>query len=521
LLAFARRALLRIEHAYLTLAAARLDEPTVLTHRSQRWFVAVPTDLQPAERLARDNLDLVLEVCARADCDPLVVPAADPQRSRVIIPETQRDRFVARLRADWKRRALYAGPPRGRAFLVSAPAPSSLDGMPELQVFRPRALRDGGPLVLGEAACDVVFAPQDHGWLHLGLDNRVTERLQREDLEPAELELWGGRYRSARPLVSRQLAGSIRFPIHAVYTWVDGDDPNWQRQRDRYLDEQTARNDEAVNRSRYENRDELRHSLRSLWANAGWIEHVWLVTDGQVPGWLVDDHPRLTVVDHKEVFHDPEALPTFNSHAIEAQLHHIDGLSEQFLYLNDDVFFGRWVPAELFFLPNGLPRFFPSRHQLDLGPASPSDPPVMSAGKNGRDLLAERFGVIVTQKLKHTPHALLRSTQSELEQVFSEEFHRTTHSRFRHHTDVSFASSLSHHYGFLSGRAVPADLDYDYLDLPSPKLVDSLRDLQRRRHLQTFCVNDTFGEPAMLERRGPAIQRFLERYFPTPSGFER
>jgi hypothetical protein len=520
-LAFARRALLRVEHAYLSLAAARLREPTVLTHRSQRWFVAVPTDVQPAERLARDNLELVLQVCARAGCDALVVPAADPQRSRVIVPETQRRRFLERLEADWKRRVLYVGPPHGRAFLVDGPSPTSLDGRSELQVFRPRALPDGGPLALGESACDVVFAHEDEEWLHLGLDNRVTERLGHEQREPAELQLWGGRYPSARPLVSRELASSIRFPIHAVYTWVDGDDPTWRRRRDRHLDEQTARNEEAVNRSRYENRDELRYSLRSLWANAGWIEHVWLVTDGQVPDWLAEDHPRLTVVDHRDVFGDPEALPTFNSHAIEAQLHHIDGLSEQFLYLNDDVFFGRWVPPELFFLANGLPRFFPSRHQLDLGPATASDPPVMSAGKNGRDLLAERFGVVVTHKLKHTPHALLRSTQRELEEEFAEAYRRTTRSRFRHHSDVSFASSLSHHYGFLTGRAVPADLEYHYLDLPAPSLVDGLRELERRRHLQTFCINDTFGEPGLLERRGPTIQRFLERFFPTPSEFER
>ncbi|XMA37048.1 hypothetical protein O1157_11655 [Streptomyces albogriseolus] len=75
---------------------------------------------------------------------------------------------------------------------------------------------------------------------------------------------------------------------------------------------------------------------------AGFVRHVYIVTDGQTPEWLDADAPGITVVDHKDIF--PEGvLPVFNSHAIETRLHHIPGLSDHYLYFNDDVFVGRSV----------------------------------------------------------------------------------------------------------------------------------------------------------------------------------
>ena len=51
----------------------------------------------------------------------------------------------------------------------------------------------------------------------------------------------------------------------------------------------------------------------------------------------------------KEIFDDPEDLPTFNSHAIEHNIYKIKGLSERFLYMNDDFFFGQYITLEDFY----------------------------------------------------------------------------------------------------------------------------------------------------------------------------
>lgn len=58
----------------------------------------------------------------------------------------------------------------------------------------------------------------------------------------------------------------------------------------------------------------------------------------QVPLWLDVTHPRVTIVPHSRIFRNLSHLPTFSSPAIEANLHRIPGLSQQWLYFNDDVF---------------------------------------------------------------------------------------------------------------------------------------------------------------------------------------
>ena len=91
------------------------------------------------------------------------------------------------------------------------------------------------------------------------------------------------------------------------------------------------------------------YSLRALWLHAPFVRNIYLVTADQRPDWLDDSDDRITLVSHAEIFPDSDMLPTFNSHAIEACLHRIPGLSEHFIYMNDDVFFGREVSSDLFY----------------------------------------------------------------------------------------------------------------------------------------------------------------------------
>jgi hypothetical protein len=155
-------------------------------------------------------------------------------------------------------------------------------------------------------------------------------------------------------------------PIDAVYTWVNGSEDAhraevafWQLQQElegisgssqhhvsgNLTEQQLA---DQSSRSRFEDHEELRYSLRGLEKYAGWIRHVYIVTNGQVPTWLDLSHPRVTIVPHTVIFPSASHLPTFSSPAIEANLHRIPGLSKRFLYLNDDTFFGAPVVPDDF-----------------------------------------------------------------------------------------------------------------------------------------------------------------------------
>ncbi len=145
------------------------------------------------------------------------------------------------------------------------------------------------------------------------------------------------------------------FPVDAVVTWVNGSDAAYREKLRQVHSE--IKPGERIEAGRYRNNGELRYALRALAAYAPWLRTIYLLTDGQRPSWLKEDHPKIRVVDHKDCI-PSEFLPTFNSHVIESFLHRLPGLAKHYIYFNDDVFLGRPVRKTDFFTPNGLPRCF-------------------------------------------------------------------------------------------------------------------------------------------------------------------
>ncbi|XP_064011528.1 N-acetylglucosamine-1-phosphotransferase subunits alpha/beta isoform X2 [Pogoniulus pusillus] len=110
-----------------------------------------------------------------------------------------------------------------------------------------------------------------------------------------------------------------------------------------------SKQDEDISASRFEDNEELRYSLRSIERHAPWVRHIFIVTNGQIPSWLNLDNPRISIVTHQEIFQNVSHLPTFSSPAIESHIHRISGLSQKFIYLNDDVMFGKDVWPDDFY----------------------------------------------------------------------------------------------------------------------------------------------------------------------------
>jgi hypothetical protein len=187
--------------------------------------------------------------------------------------------------------------------------------------------------------------------------------------------------------------------------------------------------------------------------------------------------------------------------------------------LNDDVFFGRPVTPAHFFHPNGITKFFTSPALIPGGGVSPTDLPVNAAGKNSRWLIAQKFGTAISQKMKHTPHALRRSVLQEIEETFPEEHAATQRSRFRSPGDVPIASSLHHYFAYHSARATVGDIQYRYIDLSADLAARRLNTLLANRNMDTFCLNDTV-ESADPEAQREMLKRFLDAYFPVPSPYE-
>ena len=131
-------------------------------------------------------------------------------------------------------------------------------------------------------------------------------------------------------------SGRVCFDrVDIVYTWVNGSDEAWLSAKAAYSPAGASPQEH-----RFRDNNELRYSLRSIEKHAPWVGNIYIVTNGQVPRWLDVEHPKVFIVPHTAIFPDTGHLPTFSSSAIESHLHRIPGLSDKFIYFNDDVFLG-------------------------------------------------------------------------------------------------------------------------------------------------------------------------------------
>lgn len=144
-------------------------------------------------------------------------------------------------------------------------------------------------------------------------------------------------------------------PIDAVITWVNGQDKAHADKLTAYLERMHLPRLESAAPTRFNQCGELDYCVRSLLHFAPWLRTIYIVTDAQVPAIIQSlvgtaHEGRVRCVDHRQIFIGFESyLPTFNSLAIETMLWRIDGLSEQFIYLNDDCGLLRPVGYDDFF----------------------------------------------------------------------------------------------------------------------------------------------------------------------------
>lgn len=135
--------------------------------------------------------------------------------------------------------------------------------------------------------------------------------------------------------------------IDFVIPWVDGSDMEWQKDRAKYSHQKVIAND-------YRDWGFLKYWFRAVEKNAPWVNKIYFITYGHLPDFLDTNHPKLVIVNHKDYLPE-EYLPTFSANTIELNLHRIKGLSEHFIYFNDDTYILNSVKPTDFFV-NGLPR---------------------------------------------------------------------------------------------------------------------------------------------------------------------
>ena len=327
--------------------------------------------------------------------------------------------------------------------------------------------------------------------------------------------------------------------IDFVLPWVDGSDTDWIRERNHYL----GIKEENVETSRFRDWENLQYWFRGVEKFAPWVHRIYFVTWGHVPKWLNTAHPKLTVVRHEDYI-PAEYLPTFSSHPIELNLHRIKGLSDRFVYFNDDTFLIRQVQPEDFF-KNGLPRdccIETALVQDDIHNPFASilmnDAALVNMHYSKKEVIKKHWklwfhpacGTMVLRNLlmlpyrefssfkySHIASSFLKETFERVWQEEGEILDRVCRTRFRSASDVN--QYVMKYWQYMEGKYVPQ----------SPKTGrfytvgihdEQIHDTLRRQQCKMICINDTDNVGDFEKQKKRIIESF-ERILPEKSSFEK
>jgi hypothetical protein len=497
--------------------SALLTRPDVVLDRG---VLHLRHDSITAAQAETEDLLLVASALERAGIDTTLI-RHEGRAPAIVVDVVHRDASLDALRALGRHEPLYIKPRRGTAVLAAemSETADAADEPSSWRVYRPRITRRG-ELRYGASVGarlefwrfgEIVEAPLANALLRTESDA--------QDVVYTTVEKYGRPWRTIEGMFDPQ-PDEFTEPVDIVFSWVDGSSSEFQRQRAAQMAGYVVgEGDDGP--ARYRQVDELRYALRSVHMHAPWVRRIFIATDSPAPAWLLD-HPKVTIVRSEEFFADTDVLPIHNSHAVEAQLHRIDGLSEHFLYSNDDMFFARRVEPELFFTPAGITKFVECEVRIGAGAPSPERSGHDNALRINRDLLRERFGRTIVRDLEHCATPLRRSILTEMEQTFAEDFARTASSRFRSATDISVTNCLYHYYALLTGRAVVTRRPrIRYVQTTMARSLRRMEALADRRDVDMFCLNDGGIAEIPEDVRVNALHATLERMFPVRAPWER
>lgn len=329
--------------------------------------------------------------------------------------------------------------------------------------------------------------------------------------------------------------------IDFVIAWVDGNDLKWRERKKEY---QTSASTGLLSKwndsqARYRDWELLRYWFRGVEKFAPWVNRIHFVTCGQKPNWLNTEHPKLNLVNHEDYI-PSEYLPTFSSHCIELNLHRIQGLEEQFVYFNDDMFLTKTVAPEDFFrkgLPCDAAVLCPVNMVQNGIRAEINDLYVINdffeknevIKKNPYKWFAPCYGKMLLRTIctlpfsrfrgfyvYHVPCSYLKSTYQRVWKEVPEILHETCKHRFRSTTDVN--QWLFEYWQYAEGRFAPRSPKCGIMEEGAESLSKICKYIEEQQY-KMICWNDS-PDISDFENAKSQVQRAFESILPTPSSFE-
>lgn len=228
--------------------------------------------------------------------------------------------------------------------------------------------------------------------------------------------------------------------------------------------------------------------------------HLILSGEDQIPFWMNKD--KVHIVLHKDIM-PSDVLPTFNSSTIEMWLHNIEGLSETFIYCNDDMIAVSPLKAENFF-KDGKPVTRCAEKPVAIVGA------FLKTIKNALDMAAKDFGKSygedITLRDGHSYAPMLLSAIRETVEKHGQEMHDSC-TAFRE--DKNINQYLYTYEMLFAGKCVNGYHSHQYFSLSSD--YDKMKKMLLDGTVGVACFNDS-GIGDIAEMKGVlfnAMQQIL------------
>lgn len=338
--------------------------------------------------------------------------------------------------------------------------------------------------------------------------------------------------------------------VDIVVSWLDNEDTKWQNvffeefqkyQKNQGID---TENDQMNPASRFRDFNAFRYWFRGIEKNAPWVNKIYLVTCGHFPKWLNKEHPKLVLVSHEE-FIPKKYLPTFSSITIALNLHRIEGLSDKFVYFNDDMYMINPTKTTDFYkgnIPCDSLTLIPAQTHGDFYHFAINDMQLINREFSKNDIVKKNLLKMINPKVGlayvattllqlpypnisdllhfHAPTAVNKHIYSEVWEKFFDEMDKACSYKFR---NINSASDwVVRRYSLASGNFVPKNIGkfFQFVEL-NEENIEILETFINKTNKKVLCLNDSLFLPEeKFEKAKETLTKALERKLSEKSSFE-
>ena len=300
-----------------------------------------------------------------------------------------------------------------------------------------------------------------------------------------------------------------------VITWVNSSDEKWKKSFSKDYQDSKLFPCDSMTVNRYRSQiNELKYSLRSIQASCrDLINRIFIVIhdDQTMPEWLIEND-KLIVIRHSTIM---EGNISYNSLAIESYLGNIPDISENFVYLNDDIWLlGNWKITD--FINNKKLVFYTEDNEK--GRIIKNDHGSHQyAWNNIHKLLNKLYPETINNfrpVLSHAPYILSKTSFNEHYNL--PEIIETKKSKFRNYTDVGVACGFQQYSNYYKNKAIQKKLKE--ININVKQLLNTYGSIDNNARVLT--LQDDFIDELNTEDKNKVFM-ILDCLFPIPSMFER